>query len=257
MRSFSIGIALAFLLSACKTLGPEPIGVPPLTVGPGEGAASFKLCREGDVVDRNYLLAVSKVEDVAGARMISSAPDDSRARAISFQNATVLKDGRACHMWQFAAIPGTYVISTLQERYRPGPAFSLLQLTTQAVISASKRTDTVRFSDSSGRLEERAPTFEIRNGEISRLGTIIFNGQLVTFQVPVRDKTGYWDGQTTDIVHEPRISVVYEAPGPGEPDNGAPIVGNVSGTTLQTLFPLVGREIVLEEPVQPELPGKG
>ncbi|MBO6560936.1 MAG: hypothetical protein JJ959_10380 [Nisaea sp.] len=255
MRSIMAAIAIALLLSACKTLGPEPVAVPPLTVGPGEGAVSLKLCREGDVVDRNYLVAVSKVEDGSGTPVISAAPGDSRARGISFQNATFLRDGRACHMWQFAATPGIYVISAIEERYRPGPAFSLLELTTQTVIAASKRTDTVRFADSSGRLVERAPTFDIRNGEVSRLGTLIFNGQLVTFQVPVRDKTGYWDGQTSDIVHEPRISALYEAPVPGETDNGAPIVGNVSGMTLQTLAPLVGREIVLEEPVKPEFPG--
>ena len=248
MRAVFAAITAAAFLTGCKTLGPEPVSVPPLIVSTGEGAASFKLCRSGEVIDRLYLVTVSKIDSSSGMPMVSSALRDSRAQPVSFKNATFLKDGRACHMWRFAAEPGTYMISGLQERFRPGPAIDVIGLMTQAVIATSKKTDTVRFSDRSDRVEEGAPTFEIREGEVSSLGTITFDGSFVHFHVPVRDHTGFWDGQSTDVVQEPKLTVSYLPPVEGESDNGAPITGNVNRTTYQTLAPLVGREIVLEEP---------
>ncbi|WP_193183723.1 hypothetical protein [Nisaea sediminum] len=256
LRSTVPVVAIALLLSACQTLGPEPVAVPPLTVGPGEGAASIKLCREGEVFDRLYTVTISKVENGSGMPAVSSVPGDSRAETATYEDATSLKDGYACHMWQFAAAPGTYTIHELKESFRTGQAFGIYGLVGTAMIVASKKNDTVSFATASGHLGPNAPTFEIRDGEVSRLGTLTFHGRFVYLQIPVRDKTGYWDGQSTDVVQEPRLSVKCEAPVPGGLDDSAPIVGNVNGTTLQTLTSLVGREIVLEEPVQPELPGK-
>ncbi len=251
MRIAFLAIAATFLLTACQTIQ-EP--VPPLNVAKGQGVASVKLCVTGDVPDRFYSATIRGVETVAAAPAASQS--DSRSETISYRRYNFLEEGRACRMWQFAARPGLFAVTELRESYTsPYPVIGTpTMMLTAAIVAADKKDDFVSFTNASGHLTKDAPTFEIREGQVSRLGTIVFNGRFVFRQVPVIDSSGYWDGQTTEAHQEPKLSVEYQAPAENEPDNGAPIVGNITGMSIQTLVPLLGKEIILEEPPKTVLP---
>ena len=220
----------------------------------GQGAASVKICAAGEIADRNYSVTIRRVETFAqgpAARLT-----DSQGDAVSLRNADFVDASGACKMLQFAARPGAFAVTELRESYAslyPVIGTPTMMLTA-AIVAADKKDDFVSFTNASGHLTKDAPTFEIRDGQVSRLGTIIFNGRFVFQQMPVVDKTGYWDGQTTETLQSPKLSIEYQAPVVNEPNNDAPIVGSISGTNTQTLTSLLGREIVLEEPPAVVLP---
>ena len=153
-------------------------------------------------------------------------------------------------MWQFQTSPGVYALTEFGFRFTARPMS--FGSPTLAILNAKKKSiygvQLARFVDELGGLTVNTPTFKVREDEITRLGTLTYRQHHRTIQIPVKDNSGNWDGQSTDIVPDITHFLDYQAPQPGEPDNGAPITGNVSGVNLQPLAPLQGKEILFTPP---------
>jgi hypothetical protein len=246
MRTTILTIAAAIMLASCQaTTNREPVAVPPLNVAKGNGAVSIKLCFDGQY--RGILLSPSiQRVDSEQSRIARSAATAKQFREeLDPENTTFLDNGEPCKMWQFQTRPGVYALAEVGYRITARPSsFGSPVLT---ILNATRKTNygvqLARFVDDFGGLSDKTPTFEVSDGVIARLGTLTYRQHHGSMQVPVKDSSGNWDGQSTDIVPVITHFLDYQEPQPGEPDNGAPVTGNVSGISLQPLTPLIGQEI--------------
>lgn len=245
MRKTILTIAATVMLVSCQTTSNhEPIVVPPLNVAKGNGAVSIKICFDGPY--RGILLspAIQKVDPEKNRIARSAATAKLFREDVNPAAATFFEKGEPCRMWQFQAAPGLYALTEVGYKITARP--TTLGIPALMLVEALKNPNygiqLARFVDELGHVIDKTPIFKVNDGVITRLGSLTYRQHYGSIQVPVKDSSGNWDGQTTDIVPNITHYLDYQAPRPDEPDNGAPITGNVSDNSLQPLTPLIGKE---------------
>ncbi len=253
MRKILQAIAALVLLTSCQTTIPDrkPIPIQPLNVAKSNGAVSLKLCFGKPFVATLLSTSVHRISPKQN-RIARSAIEGKHFRSVlSLEDMTFAERGRACKMWQFQTRPGIYAITEVGSKIK-GASSADLSLGLRLIYNPENKWShgfrLTRFVDEFGAVQENTPIFEVRDGEITRLGTLTFDTHEGFRHVPIKDSAGNWDGVTTNMVADNTEFLKYEEPSPTEPDNGAPIAGHVSRVSLQPLVSLTGRETLLIQP---------
>ena len=255
MRAFSMALAFALFLTGCQTT--KPLGPQPLQNGYGGGL--LQLCFSHFSANRYITITLQKI--AANASMLDYGPAAFRlektlrlheTRDVS-GGAFFPKDRRHCAFWQIQAPAGEYAIVKVGERLSAAGSSggSLLGAALGAVITAaiiaSAKNDEVVFVRADGSLKNDTPTFAIRPGETTHLGTIMYDGEQQPREQPRLDNHGYWDGLNTDTVKVTRLILAY-FPAGSVPDTTKAIAGKYEANLpRQTISNLIGRTIIIED----------
>ncbi|UUX51584.1 hypothetical protein NUH88_07760 [Nisaea acidiphila] len=252
MRVSLAAIAIAFLLSACQTTSGQNRN---LVVQKGNGGATLNVCVGDFAFDHIFTLTIERVADASNERDLDPSGAWTQTFVVSSVTApnkhpgSMFEPGMSCKFWDFEAAPGTYAITRLRERYYdPYPRGGLLYVVLKAAAAAVRDDDEIVFLNEHNSLKSDAPVFDIRNGEVSDLGTLIFVGERTFREHPVKDPNGYWDGQTTEQVEDRRVLVRYEMPGATASDSVfRDPNGKTHPLTPQSLTVLENITLILED----------
>lgn len=251
MRAFSMALAFAVLLSGCQTT--KPLG--PLALKDGFGSGLLQLCFGLNSAGRDFTLTAQEIDPAS--RMLAFGPASHRLEKTLRLHETrdvnggafLAKDRRHCTFWQFEAPAGEYAIVKVGERLSTAGSAggSLLGAAIAVAIIATAKNDEVVFVRADGSLKNDTPTFEIRPGETTHLGTIMYDGEQEPREQPRLDPNGYWDGQSTDTVDVTRLILAY-FPAGSVPDTTKAIAGKYEASLpRQTISHLTGRTVIIED----------
>ncbi|WP_193183721.1 hypothetical protein [Nisaea sediminum] len=254
MHTKIAAFALALSLTGCQTTKP----LEPLAFGKQEGGALLQLCFGDYSQDRAFDLALGKIDPATG-RLANEPPGHRIEKTLELRETqtvafAIASYRRECMFWQFSATAGKYAFTKFGERLdgrgqqvSTSPLAEGLGSLLGAIIRKTAKNDTIVFVGSDGTVTDDTPTFEIKAGETTHLGTIVFIGEKKSRQHPVADKDGYWDGVTTETVRDLRLIVRYHPAGTGEIDTKAITGPYESRLPRQTISALVGRDLLLED----------
>lgn len=246
MRSIMAAIAIAFLLSGCLTTRPAPVPVkaPPVFITSGNGAGSLKICFAMEQPGVLLGVSIDRITDDGKATNLEPYLAAPITTLFDGRNAEYFKSGNPCKVWRFQSAPGRFAVRDI--RWKSIMATVIYSGGHVTRIPPDPKIYVTRFVDSRGAITSKTPTFEIREGEVTRLGTITF-----------KQRDGYRDehdkerdpgapgAEDSNILLTVTYLIEYLTPDLDFPGEDPLITGNVQGYSNQLLDPFFARDIVL------------
>ncbi|WP_193183719.1 hypothetical protein [Nisaea sediminum] len=236
-------IAIALLLSGCLTAR-EPAPAQSIRVSDGNGAVSLNLCFFTDAPGTPFSVQVHRVSD-DGSRIVRDLTVAPEIRTeFDSRNFEFYESGKPCRTWRFQAPPGRYAVGSVG--WRSTVSYMYMSHGRVTKIQPPDRTNYITsLLRQREYIAKHTPIFEIRKGEVTRLGSMTFAQRTGRIERPVENNTGTNNDSSTDIFLTLRNVIEYRAPAPDLSANDPHITGNVTGANNQTLETLVGRDIKL------------